>query len=730
MTSTQVDIDSEMKNMVMCFRVSELQVLLGHAGRNKSGRKHELMSRALQLIRSSGTNKSIRSKIVDLYGKRFPHSMNRSQDTNHDKNHLGDTAHNNNNSSQAKEEEKGVKVKFCPLPFYEFVSAVLNPSPLYGYSGRLIKEERFIFRFTSQQVHDLCGDRSSHDSKKYFTKHSSLQIQFRICLLDSTTEQSDLLPQNLHIKVNAIAAHLPPFVPPTKAGVDPKRPNLPINITTLCYASSFQTNVLDIRWSSDSGKHYVAAINIVRQVTAEDLYNKLKKRAIISANQSRSSIQRKLAVDGDSDISTTSLEVSLLCPLGKMRMSLPIRPQTCNHLQCFDARLFLKMNEKKPTWRCPVCDKPAAYKSLVVDELFQKILESCDAEEITFKEDGSWHTSRKKTETLVIGTPIKPIDLSQTGSKLAKIEERKKPEPEVIDLTCDSSDDEPLSPIKLPSPSPLQVSDDAAMSISSSPIDLGSPAAINTKLLDVPSHLIPVRKNLPSRGHPSVLRSTPPYARSPNPMHSHSPHFVRKSPITHSPSYPQYASSSPSLFAPKSPRRSFSPNQVFQPHSYNSSPSYPCNSPTLQPHSEPSSEPPPNPNAHRPPVISHSSPPYLLNGVIDTPPSAHNPSPLVSATPPGFSHAELGLPHNGYSTPPLHMLGNPTDYLSMGSYLDPRFSLLDYFRNTQQQFLLDPGLYARTLGQNPAASSGELRTRQMPAPYNEDNINYSSGGIL
>ena len=34
--------------MVMSFRVSELQVLLGFAGRTKSGRKHELLAKALK----------------------------------------------------------------------------------------------------------------------------------------------------------------------------------------------------------------------------------------------------------------------------------------------------------------------------------------------------------------------------------------------------------------------------------------------------------------------------------------------------------------------------------------------------------------------------------------------------------------------------------------------------------------------------------------------------------
>ena len=50
---------------------------------------------------------------------------------------------------------------------------------------------------------------------------------------------------------------------------------------------------------------------------------------------------------------------------------MPCRPTTCDHLQCFDASLFLMMNEKKPTWTCPVCDSPAKYDDLMVDGYFQ-----------------------------------------------------------------------------------------------------------------------------------------------------------------------------------------------------------------------------------------------------------------------------------------------------------------------------------------------------------------------
>lgn len=61
--------------------------------------------------------------------------------------------------------------------------------------------------------------------------------------------------------------------------------------------------------------------------------------------------------------------MSLTCPLGKMRMSTPCRASTCNHLQCFDAMTYLQMNERKPTWMCPVCDKSAIYDNLTIDGL-------------------------------------------------------------------------------------------------------------------------------------------------------------------------------------------------------------------------------------------------------------------------------------------------------------------------------------------------------------------------
>lgn len=48
-------------------------------------------------------------------------------------------------------------------------------------------------------------------------------------------------------------------------------------------------------------------------------------------------------------------------------MGIPARCRDCSHLQCFDLDLFLKMNEKRPTWKCGICSGNAPYAKLIID---------------------------------------------------------------------------------------------------------------------------------------------------------------------------------------------------------------------------------------------------------------------------------------------------------------------------------------------------------------------------
>ena len=115
-----------------------------------------------------------------------------------------------------------------------------------------------------------------------------------------------------------------------------------------------------------------------------------------------------------------------------MRMTMPCRPTTCDHLQCFDASLFLMMNEKKPTWTCPVCDSPARYDDLMIDGYFEEVIKSPllpdEENEIILNQDGSWN-------------PV-PIDEEAERKKKEKEEEERKEAAVVLDL----SDDDDYAP--------------------------------------------------------------------------------------------------------------------------------------------------------------------------------------------------------------------------------------------------------------------------------------------
>ncbi|NWH78762.1 PIAS2 ligase, partial [Piaya cayana] len=197
-------------------------------------------------------------------------------------------------------------------------------------------------------------------------------------------------------------------------------------------------------------QNYSMSVYLVRQLTSAMLLQRLKMKGIRNPDHSRALIKEKLTADPDSEVATTSLRVSLMCPLGKMRLTIPCRAVTCTHLQCFDAALYLQMNEKKPSWICPVCDKKAAYESLILDGLFMEILNECsDVDEIKFQEDGSWCPMRPKKEPVnVSSSQCTKIESSSVVSKpcSVKVASDVNKKIDVIDLTTESSSDEDEDP--------------------------------------------------------------------------------------------------------------------------------------------------------------------------------------------------------------------------------------------------------------------------------------------
>ncbi|XP_070600120.1 E3 SUMO-protein ligase PIAS4 isoform X1 [Erythrolamprus reginae] len=469
----------EAKNMVMSFRVSDLQMLLGFVGRSKSGLKHELVTRALQLVQFD-CSPELFKKIKEIYETRYakisesgqppqqqplppppqhrPPSEALSIHSSYDRNSavtrtgLSTTPNIDYPSLYGKYLNglgrlpvKPVKpeVRLVKLPFYTILDELLKPTELVPQNNEKLQESPCVFALTPRQVDLIRNSRDLQPGVK------SVQVVLRICYTDTSCPQEDQYPPNIAVKVNHNYCSVPGYYPSNKPGVEPKRPCRPINLTHLMYLSS-ATNRITIIWGN-YGKSYSVGLFLVRQMTSSELLQRLKNIGIKHQELCKALVKEKLRLDPESEIATTGVRVSLICPLVKMRLSVPCRAETCAHLQCFDAVFYLQMNEKKPTWMCPVCDKPATYDQLMIDGLLSKILKECeDADEIEYLADGSWRPIKAEKERsyspqcpilVVGGSTGGTSDINGAPPPAPSVENGKIPA-DVVDLTLDSSSSE------------------------------------------------------------------------------------------------------------------------------------------------------------------------------------------------------------------------------------------------------------------------------------------------
>ncbi|XP_023297984.2 E3 SUMO-protein ligase PIAS2 isoform X4 [Lucilia cuprina] len=302
-------------------------------------------------------------------------------------------------------------VRLRKLAFYDVLGTLIKPSSLVPRNAQRIQEVPFYFTLTPQQATEIASNRDIRNSSKI---EHAIQVQLRFCLLETSCDQEDCFPPSVSVKVNNKLCQLPNVIPTNRPNVEPKRPPRPVNVTSNVKLSPTVTNTITVQWCPDYTRGYCIAVYLVKKLTSAQLLQRMKQKGVKPADYTRALIKEKLTEDADCEIATTMLKVSLNCPLGKMKMSIPCRASTCSHLQCFDASLYLQMNERKPTWNCPVCDKPAVYDNLVIDGYFQEVLASNllkpDDTEIQLHKDGSWSTHSLRNEGQILDTPTKPVE--------------------------------------------------------------------------------------------------------------------------------------------------------------------------------------------------------------------------------------------------------------------------------------------------------------------------------
>lgn len=281
-------------------------------------------------------------------------------------------------------------VRFKPLPFYDTIEELIKPKGLISenFKDRL-HESHVEFKLTVDQA-DMLG---------LATNTSTKMIILRFCYLECQHEQDDNFPHDVSVSVNGANIQLPPAISnPNKPNIPPKRPGQHVDITSRCRICPFVQNVIDIKWFADPlepSRSYSLNILLVEKVGTDTLLQRIRDRGL-----SDPELTKKLIVDSDNEVATTNLQSSLLCPVGKIKMTVPCKSTSCQHIPCFDALFYLQMNERKPSWICPVCDKPAYYRDLMIDGFFMNILQNVDSNvtEVTLNSDGTWSPVAKQEQ--------------------------------------------------------------------------------------------------------------------------------------------------------------------------------------------------------------------------------------------------------------------------------------------------------------------------------------------
>ncbi|GFX91483.1 hypothetical protein TNCV_2599321 [Trichonephila clavipes] len=432
--------EGELAQMIRTLRVVDLKSLLTYARSNKSGNKETLQTKVLNLIQHKSP--VIEQKIRQLFFK-----LNQSRVYSRGREMYPMPPMRKNVMSYGNRPNYGLTtssahhnvlpqypdVKFKELPFYDVLAELLKPTSLITLPNNRFQQQKFAFCLTLLQVLEF--------------QSNDVQVQLRICLLDSSCEQVDEIPPSICLEVNQVVANLPNPIPNNKLNQELKRPKEPINISSLIKKTATEPNEVQISWASRSGKPYVLGIFLVRRQNSTMLMRRMMGKGVIHRNHTTNMIKKILSQDKYSGITTMILRASLMCPLGKIKMKLPCRAVTCTHLQCFDAMLYLQMEEKKPKWDCPVCGKPLLFKDLVIDGLFINIILESPAEctEVQFHEDGSW-------SVMSIKKLIKMTDASmKTPPKdVPKIQVAKPKRPiEIITISDSDTEDSVISPKKI-----------------------------------------------------------------------------------------------------------------------------------------------------------------------------------------------------------------------------------------------------------------------------------------
>ncbi|XP_027847107.2 E3 SUMO-protein ligase PIAS4-A-like [Aphis gossypii] len=278
------------------------------------------------------------------------------------------------------------------LPFFKTLETILPPL----YSELNADSFNFVgYYYLSESTRNSVIESWNNYRKEYKLKIILRIEQFGEKLL------IERLPYNIYVSVNGRQCRLPELNISTVG--TPWRHNVPIDITEYTDLRTCLQNTLNITWSNEP-YIYVSSVFVVQKLPWENLLIEFKNRLIIRASEKTMDFIKQF-FEREADFGVNCVFTTVMDPLSNLRMKLPARGVGCIHLQCFDAIEFLRMNEQKQTWLCPICQKPVKFENLEIDEYFLNVVHSSNLSEeckyIILLKDGTWIEKTNELRTKV-----------------------------------------------------------------------------------------------------------------------------------------------------------------------------------------------------------------------------------------------------------------------------------------------------------------------------------------
>lgn len=188
-------------------------------------------------------------------------------------------------------------------------------------------------------------------------------------------------------------------------------------------------------WSQVIPEYVSVLVDRVARVPEDVLLQSLDEDSPYVHNRTATEaiVRGHFAATGDTIVQ--SLQVSLICPLKRSRMTVPCRGARCLHMQCFDASAYLAMNESTlyPLWCCPVCSASVLLEDIRVDLFTLSVVtivkDDCDAVKIF--PNVTWEMAIEEEDHSIVVIEDSPGKSSSRASHNGS----------VIDLTGDPDDD-------------------------------------------------------------------------------------------------------------------------------------------------------------------------------------------------------------------------------------------------------------------------------------------------